>query len=502
MDLLVRRFQNLVDLSYGPGDPLPDALRVRLRDVLSYTHRVHTGGYSAYREESAGVPLMERRTLAKEEGGRLQTTLGLLTRLVTECHSLGYGVRYSDLSPPRANPACYELDWAAADAVTDWRPGQREACQAVAANERGLLIAATGFGKTHLFTPLSHLFSRAKIDFVVGPTDVARDAQRALTKTLPNVGLVGAGQLMHGNRVTVVTAGSVHHREGQSPDLVICDEAHQYGSSLRYNKLLSIYGNCRIFGLTASPRGRSDGADLVLEMLFGRPIFELPYPLAQLLGLVVPIHVDWIYVRGGAQLSQQTSVARNRWGIWRNEVRNSAIARHLQRHYGDPETQVLVMVATLDHAVHLRQYLPDYEICYGGADASRIEEYQRAGLLPDDFIPVDAVRRERMRDAFAAGDLKKVIATDIWGTGVSFNKLQVLVRADGRGAEIPSIQLPGRVSRLSEGKSQGIVVDCYDDFDKTMRSRSLKRRTCYRRAGWSESFPTGRTARDGSGERS
>jgi superfamily II DNA or RNA helicase len=98
-----------------------------------------------------------------------------------------------------------------------------------------------------------------------------------------------------------------------------------------------------------------------------------------------------------------------------------------------------------------------------------------------------------MQEDFESGKLKKVIATDVWSTGVDFPQLSVLVRADARSSEIIDIQAPGRVVRRHDasGKQYGMVIDFMDHFDGTFLRRSHDRRRSYNRQGWEQNNPGG-----------
>lgn len=67
---------------------------------------------------------------------------------------------------------------------------------------------------------------------------------------------------------------------------------------------------------------------------------------------------------------------------------------------------------------------------------------------------------------------------------VDFAKLAVLIRADGATSEVNSTQIPGRLSRLAEGKEEGILVDFRDEFNAWASRRSEARIRTYRRHGW------------------
>ena len=182
-------------------------------------------------------------------------------------------------------------------------------------------------------------------------------------------------------------------------------------------------------------------------------------------------------------------VTRKRFGIWRNDVRNAVIARDANRY--DDNTQVLITCETLQHAVHLKKYLPDFTLVYreGSLKPWDRAKYAKMGLISEDEPLTNIKRRIWLTKQFEQGKLKKVIATTVWNVGVSFNALEVLIRADGGGSPINDVQIPGRVSRLSEGKTHGIVHDYLDQFNSSFEKRALSRARTYKKNSWEQVMP-------------
>lgn len=60
----------------------------------------------------------------------------------------------------------------------------------------------------------------------------------------------------------------------------------------------------------------------------------------------------------------------------------------------------------------------------------------------------------------------------------------MLIRADGRTSPISNSQIPGRLSRLAEGKGCGILADFGDEFSQWSEKRAQARMACYRKTGW------------------
>ncbi len=492
MQLLIRRLGSLIDISPDGRSPLPEEITRMLAPQLTYKHTQTLHGHAAYDSVTGGktsVIIEDRRMFALEQG-RLTTGYGFIPRVSQLLQQAGHEVHFCDLSPPRQRPRCYETDWATVRRHIQFRPRQEELLQVIERSPGGIIDATMGFGKTFVIVALCLMYPFAKIAIVIKSADVARRLVRQLTKYVANVGMVGDNERTV-SRVTVYTAGSVHHCDGDV-DLLLADEGHQLMSKDISRKLGSIFRYTRNFTFTASPEGRLDGAHAMLECLFGPKIFYLPYPEAVQLGLVVPIRVRWLPVMMGYNPAHNRSgIARWRWGIWRNDVRNQIIANDVRTNYGGSDAQVLISVFSVEHAIHLWHYLPEFELCYDSVELDRFESYQKNGLLPQSFQRMTPDRRERLRTGFENGQVRKVIATDVWSTGVDFESLPVLYRADGRDSEILDSQWPGRTSRIFDGKEFSEIVDCIDYFDTNLHRRSVNRRRHYRKHEWADDWPVG-----------
>jgi len=276
----------------------------------------------------------------------------------------------------------------------------------------------------------------------------------------------------------VTTTVSARKSHSERCDLLLFDEC-QGAAAFQASEMVVGFPRARKFGFSASPIGRSDGADLVLEALFGGVIFDYTYVKAVDSGAVVPIEVHLTRI-DGMPVAQKSKIALKRWGLWRNSHRNKIIADTV-RTYGD-DSQILIMVETIEHGMNLKKYLPEYTLIYSNCSKERYMEYLSEGYTTDPYL-TDKQAME-MQEAFAKGELKKVISTMRWREGVDFPKLRALVRADGLSGSIPSTQIPGRLSRLDKDKTRGILIDFMDDFDPRLRACSNSRIRHYKKLGW------------------
>lgn len=93
-------------------------------------------------------------------------------------------------------------------------------------------------------------------------------------------------------------------------------------------------------------------------------------------------------------------------------------------------------------------------------------------------------RIAQIRRQFESGELKKLIATNIFSEGVNFVHLKYLIRADGEISRISNTQIPGRLSRLFPGKTCAYLIDFVDHFSPWAYQRSCVRYSDYKDAGW------------------
>jgi superfamily II DNA or RNA helicase len=368
--------------------------------------------------------------------------------------------------------------------LSSLRELQPEVLAAVAASYRGIIEAPTAAGKSFLVQQLCRAYPTLKILVTTKLASKVNDFYAALAADNIKVSLCDGGhRFIAESSVVVCNCLSLHKIPADWPQLLLYDEVHNAaakGISTTLGRFISPNKWPKFFGLSASPKGRTDGAAKVIEGYFGSPIIEISYQTAEKVGLVSPIDV-WVFnVTAPDQSSFKTKVSRDRNGLWRNRFRNRKIAEVARQM--EEQGQVLIMVKTLEHALRLKKLLPDYQEVHAGASVGQWEKFRKADLVQQGMQP--SVNVKELQQGFRDGTLKKAIATGVWGEGVDFPNLQFLIRADGEQGEIPSTQIPGRVSRIVEGKTKGIVVDFFDDFGDIFKNRSRRRIALYRSKGW------------------
>jgi superfamily II DNA or RNA helicase len=408
-------------------------------------------------------------------------------RLLVKQFAEQFDLKRRDLIPPDWLTHNTTPDWSNLDPNTVFRQGQKEILEKLVENQRGRIIIPTGSGKSFLITCYAQILPIAKILVSTFAKTVMRQLFDNLQKVLGmQAGLITGDTVINPNaRVLCITqgclAGYVAPNTKQDFDVVIIDECHEWGSARRLEILDSIQ-YAKLFGLSANET-RPDKAEFRIAGYFGPVLAEMSYDQAIDKNLVTPITVVWIPVNSLINPMEHCPPSvKMRHGLWQYQLRNNAIAAAAKMF---KDKQVLISVETLEHALYLREYLPDYEIVYTHTDINRQKKFLHTGLLKQSDIR-DKKQLLKIKNDFATGKVQKVIATATWQRGVDFPNLQVLIRADGSTSNIAATQWAGRTARKTTEKERAFVIDFTDQYDYAMHARATKRRKAYEKHNWEQ----------------
>ena len=365
------------------------------------------------------------------------------------------------------------------------RPGQKEAIDAVINHDHGMLVCGTGFGKSFIIKCLCSIYPTARFIIVApGQNDVKNLYYRIKEDFPKETSLLCTGSKDSAdNRIVISTTKSMIKADFHRCDFFIYDEAHGCGQNESTQKLLSHLEHSRIYGFTATPTGRGDRSDKIMEALFGPIIFERTYQECEETGTVSPIEVFVYDIPGSIETGSRydTFVTRKRKLYWRNEERNLSIAC-LAKALPEDEN-VLIMVETVDHMMNIAKYLPEYTLVLGGSE-DVLKRAKACKIKLKNTIADNPKAVKQVYNDFKSGIIKKVIATYVWKQAVDFEGLSVLIRADGSPSAIASYQIPGRLSRLAAGKKRGVLIDFKDTFNALALRNFYARLKTYKKNGW------------------
>ena len=376
-----------------------------------------------------------------------------------------------------------QADWSLLDGL-EFREGQRPILESMAVADRGRIVVPPAVGKSLLIAWYAKLMPQARIIVSTKQKSVLAQIYEYLQAELSEpVGFVCSGKNIEPNaRVVCVSQGTVAkyfpHDGEQDVDVLFVDEYHEWGSQQKL-EILGAVKEAKLFGLSGN-NIRGDGAEFRLDGFFGPMLAEMSHAEAVKKNLVTPICVVWVPVDSYISPFKKEDGLdeRQRYGIWRYAVRNRSIAE-VARLFGEDD-QVLISVRSIEHALFLRQFLPEFTVVHGVQNdrTSNLGMF-RAMELTSGMPPMTDERLQMLKMQFSDGTLKKVIATDVWKHGVSFPHLSVVIRAEGSDSIVSDTQWPGRASRIKEGKNVSLVFDFTDEYDNRFWHKAIQRRNRY-----------------------
>lgn len=369
------------------------------------------------------------------------------------------------------------------------RFAQPEAIAIVTSTYSGQIKLPTANGKTQIIGLLTELYRDISKVLIISEKSSVLNTLLDRVKSLSS----GYGYILNKDTdmypksdYIVCSTKSLHKVFADWPDIILYDEVHSAGAEV-ISQGLSKFTDTRMFGFTATPKGRSDNSELVIEALFGPVTFDVSYKQSQDAGVICPIKVFMVPVMGGSgdACNKKTDIARDRQGIWRNRIRNGVIRDVINT---VPESeQVLIITNTTEHVFRLRRHLPDFVPVHGGMTDKRWAQFEKWKLVePHEKDTLQNPDVNKIEEQFHNKEIRGAISTNVWREGVDIEDLVVLCRADGKRGAIPSIQIGGRLSRKgTEGqKNLGILIDFYDEFGKVFEGRTKDRIRFYRKEGW------------------
>ncbi len=369
----------------------------------------------------------------------------------------------------------------------------------------GIFNIGTGGGKTRMIIDICRVYN-ANIVVTSQKSAILEQVAMALRQapflkgevtvlgTLRNT----AGGGKENNRITVCHSRSLLNAPITDCQFLLYDEVHGSVSDKTMEDLAKI-PNANMYGFSASPTGRPDQRDPIIEGFFGPIVYTVTHKELIEQGIVSPVEVhmyrcstDYIptrYVDKKGIERDLKFATRMKRGYVRNEGRNRFISKVAQK-YKDRPIMILCR-DDLEHVFRLLKYLPDFTPVYspasihskiGNSKKTRYGQLKGWGLIPEGYKPLGKNGQYWLAKQFREGKITKVITTSCWSTGIDLPNLEVLIRADGDRGEIEGIQSSGRIVRKK--KKDAVLVDFYDCFNSLFERRSLDRERHYKNIGY------------------
>lgn len=323
--------------------------------------------------------------------------------------------------------------------------------QLIQKNQSGLFQAPTRYGKSTILKNLCRIWPGLPTVVAAPGVDLLGQLVNELREAMPNREVKG---LFTGSRdkhpsddITVCSLDSLGKVDHEDTRLLIVDEAHAVVSPSRLFTV-SKFEHARIYGLGATLGGRYDGADILIEGVFGPVLARKTFEEAVREKAICPIRVYLLPMqfdlRGGYNRDQAY-----RHLVYESQAFIGAVQALCEDHV-PRDWQTLVFVDEKKQAGLVSRMVENAAV----AVASNLKIGDRRELF------AQMVRNE----------IKRCVATDIFSTGITFPDLRVIVNAAGGGGSITGTQKPGRLAQRRPGKQRGYLVDftwkpAFRDYD-------------------------------------
>lgn len=328
---------------------------------------------------------------------------------------------------------------------------QQEALAALHASrhagyKRGLVVMATGLGKTWLAAFDVRQMQAARLLFVAHREEILNQARATFLHMCPTAqtGIYQGQQHDEADWLfaSIQTVGKRHHLRRFAPDhfdYIVVDEFH-HAASDSYRRLLDHFQPRFLLGLTATPE-RTDQAD-ILSLCDNNQVFECHLADAIAQHFLVPltyhgIHDDTIdYAALPWRNGQFDPVALD------HAFASQRRARHALRHW-----QALRQQRTLAFCISVRhaEFMADY--------------FTQAGIRAVAIHARSSLDRHTVLQQLAAGTIDIIFSVDLFNEGTDLPAIDTVLMLRPTESKIVFLQQLGRGLRLHSGKARLQVID-------------------------------------------
>ena len=439
-----------------------DELTPVLRAVLIHLASFWNPEYLKRRRElKSCFGIQKKFVLADQRGKFLTLPRGLLRKLekVLQENRISYVIK-----------DCRDQGQEIVTSLTvDLRSEQRQALEAMLRVENGILVAATGFGKTVLAFALINAL-RTSTMILVGSKTIAKQwAERARTQLglgAEDIGMFFSGQKKRTHILDIVSPLKVGRMEPEERKqfmkgygLLIVDECHHAGAGSYVEALENYAGRC-IYGLTATPK-RRDGRMPAVRMLIGPQIARfdvdnVDYKIIKKVVCTTPMTcVD------NAMYSEQVD------SLIRDKKRLALVKSSVEQMVKQ-QRHILVLTERLEHLTRLAEVL-----------APLLPAFH---MLTSEMKPKD---RKALLDELEQHDPKEPLVLlstgGVAGEGFDCPILDALVISLPIAWEAKHEQYVGRLLRRTPSKRDVVVIDFVDLNYPLFRSMWRKREASYQK---------------------
>jgi len=351
------------------------------------------------------------------------------------------------------------------------RPYQQKVVDWACTNDKGIVIAPPGSGKTIIAAAIcSTHWSGAKIGWLAPTKETCAQAVDALKSfnIHPSQYEVRCyhESVDFSDREVIIVDECKHASARVLKDIIVrsqCDSVYGFDGTPfgdneeRNEELLALFGHSTIT-ITRDEVGSSlSKAKVVLSDATDQ---DLEGRINQNIEKLVKVRSRFMRIPEGEIRAMAAWESIVDIGICQNNARNYAALNFCLAH---ADKQVLVLVPRITLGEKFEAKIPDSTLVHA-----------KIGKLD----------RKRAMDDFKAGKLKCMIATTLADEGLDLPNASHLVMVSGGRSTQRTTQRTARVLRAFQGKTHATILDFVDSFHPLAFRHALRRREVYKELGY------------------
>lgn len=341
-----------------------------------------------------------------------------------------------------------------------------QAYDKISKGEGGLILNATGSGKTRIAAMIASRFS-CEILFVVDQLTLLRQAREEISKHLKEkVGYVGESKFIL-ERVTVATIQTLalhindmkFLRWFRRVKIEIIDEIHDQMNRSNF-AVVRKANPLSVIGLTATLALSKKPVRLKAYSLTGPVLYKYPVKTGMEEGVLSKgICIQLVYKNSLHNIEGWDNVEAYNTRIVNNSERNHLITRLIRQNIRKGK-YVIVGVERLKHLEEISERLKYVNIKHKVVSGS----YKGKGIKVS--------KRMRHKDRFEAGEIRCLVVNKVFKKGIDIKRVDVIINATGRPNQNDVLQFFGRGLRIHKDKKGLTYYDIYDfDPEDSLRKK-------------------------------
>lgn len=342
---------------------------------------------------------------------------------------------------------------------------------------RGLVISATGTGKTYLAAFDVRQVNPAKMLFIVHREQILNKAMEAFKKVLggsdEDYGILSGSSKQTQARYLFATIQTIsketyqHELGANAFDYILIDEVHKAGAN-SYVKTIDFFKPKFLLGMTATPE-RTDGFN-IFELFDYNIAYEIRLQEALKENFLCPFHY---------------------FGVTDYEKAGQVIDETADLQYLTNRERVDFLIEKIDYYGCSHSVPKGLVFCSRKEEAAKMAALFNERQIPSSYLSGDhsIEQRESVVEQLESGAIQYIFTVDIFNEGIDIPKVNQVVMLRNTQSSIIFIQQLGRGLRKDKSKDFVTVIDFIGNYknnymipmalsgDNTRNKNNLRRDT-------------------------